>query len=141
MLINSRDLQDASQNVIAMQNREATLVAEITAMRAQIKVARQDAWSGRNDLDPQWLRKVNYAIIMRKRELAGLRVTRCAEQNRIKEERRRRELDSYVSEQALFMRHARRLLPRKLYDEIRAAARNERLLRLEQEACEQALKT
>lgn len=133
MLIDCRDLQVASQNVVTMQYREATLVADITAMRAQIKIARQDAWSGRKELDPQWLRKVNYAIIMRKKELVGLRVTRCAEQHRIKEERRQRELDSYVSEQALFMRHAKRLIPRKLYEEVRAAARSDLRQRLEQE--------
>jgi len=111
--------------VIEMLSREATLVAEIASMRAQVKLARREANAGRNDLDAQWLRRINYAIIMRKKALAGIRVDRGLAQHQQKEDRRRLTLLTQLSEQALFMRHAKRLLSKKVYDEIRLAVLSE----------------
>jgi len=121
-------VKDGGDDVAEMLSRESTLVAEIASMRAQVKLARHEAYVDSKDLDRQWLRRINYAIIMSKKELAGLRVARCAEQHRIKEERRQQDLMTRLSEQALFMRHAKRLLPKKAYEEIRSAVRAEVLV-------------
>jgi len=57
--------------------------------------------------------------------LAGLRVDRGLAQYQQKEERRRLTLLTQLSEQALFVRHAKRLLSKKVLEEIRAAVRSE----------------
>lgn len=69
--------------------------------------------------------KVNYAIIMTKKELAGLRIDRGLTQFQQKEERRKLMLMTQLSEQAQFMRHAKRLLSKKVYEQVRMAARSE----------------
>ncbi|AVF56050.1 hypothetical protein AL527_13270 [Pseudomonas fulva] len=119
-LLEARGIQ-----VEEMLSREATLVSEIASMRAQLKLARQDAHAGRKKLDVPWLRRLNYAIIMRNKALAGLRVDRGLAQYQQKEERRRLTLLTQLSEQALFVRHAKRLLSKKVLEEIRAAVHSE----------------
>ncbi len=121
----AREQYERSCRVVDMLSREATLVSEIASMRAQVKLARQEDHAGRQALDTQWLRRINYAIIMTKKELAGLRVDRGLAQFQQKEERRRLILMTQLSEQALFMRHAKRLLSKKVYEEVRMAARSE----------------
>lgn len=121
----AKEQHERGCRVVDMLSREAALVSEITSMRAQVKLARQEAHAGRKALDTQWLRRINYAIIMTKKELAGLRVDRGLAQFQQKEERRRLTLLTQLSEQALFMRHAKRLLPRKAYEEIRTAVCSE----------------
>lgn len=118
-------LHERGCRVDEMLSREATLISEIASMRAQVKLARQEAHAGRKELDTQWLRRINYAIIMTKKELAGVRVDRGLAQHQQKEERRKLMLMTQLSEQAQFMRHAKRLLPRKVYEEVRTAARSE----------------
>jgi len=120
-----REHHERGCRVVGMLSREATLVSEIASMRAQVKLARQEAHAGRKALDTQWLRRINYAIIMTKKELAGLRVDRGLAQFQQKEERRKLMLLTQLSEQALFMRHARRLLPKKVYEQVCMAARSE----------------
>ncbi|RAU47416.1 hypothetical protein DBP26_007020 [Pseudomonas sp. RIT409] len=88
-------------------------------------LARQEAYAGRKELDTQWLRRINYAIIMTKKELAGVRVDRGLAQHEQKEERRKLMSMTQLSEQAQFMRHAKRLLSKKVYEEVRTAARSE----------------
>lgn len=105
-----------------MLAREAILVSEITSMRQQVKVARHKAWTDREQVEPDWLRRVNCALIARKKELAGLRVERVSEQRRLKDVRHQLDIDTRVSLQAAFMRQAKRLLSKKVYGEIRAAA-------------------
>lgn len=121
----AKDLHQRGCRVAEMLSREATLVSDIASMRAQVKLARQEAHAGNKALDSQWLRRINYAIIMRKKELAGLRVDRGLAQYQQKEERRKLTLLTQLSEQALFMRHAKRLLSKKVYEEVRAAVRSE----------------
>ena len=94
-------------------------------MRAQVKLARQEAPAGYKELDTQWLRRINYAIIMSRKALAGLRVDHGLAQYQQKEERRRLTLLTQLSEQALFVRHAKCLLPKSVFEEIRAAVRRE----------------
>lgn len=118
-------MEHRGHRVIEMLSREATLVAEIASMRAQVKLARQEAYVGHKDLDTQWLRRINYAIIMTKKELAGIRVDRGLAQYQQKEERRKLNLLTQLSEQALFVRHAKCLLTKKAFEEIRAAVRSE----------------
>ncbi|MCE5985637.1 hypothetical protein LVV83_01135 [Pseudomonas sp. LM20] len=120
-----KEQHERSCRVVDMLSREATLVSEIASMRAQVKLARQEDHAGRQALDTQWLRRINYAIIMTKKELAGLRVDRGLAQYQQKEERRKLTLLTQLSEQALFMRHAKRLLSKKVYEEVRAAVRSE----------------
>lgn len=57
--------------------------------------------------------------------LAGIRVDRGLAQHQQKEDRRRLTLLTQLSEQALFMRYAKRLLSKKVYDEIRLAVLSE----------------
>ncbi|RRW62992.1 hypothetical protein EGJ51_09280 [Pseudomonas fulva] len=64
-LLEARGIQ-----VEEMLSREATLVSEIASMRAQLKLARQDAHAGRKKLDVPWLRRLNYAIIMRNKSVS-----------------------------------------------------------------------
>lgn len=118
-------MQERGRCVVDMLSREATLVSEITSMRAQIKRARQEVHAGRQELDAQWLNRIHYAIIMSKKTLAGIRVDRGLAQHQQKEERRRLTLMTQLCEQALFMRHAKRLLTKKAYEEIRVAVRSE----------------
>lgn len=120
-----KEQHERSCRVVDMLSREATLVSEIASMRAQVKLARQEDHAGCQALDTQWLRRINYAIIMTKKELAGLRVDRGLAQYQQKEERRKLTLLTQLSEQALFMRHAKRLLSKKVYEEVRAAVRSE----------------
>ncbi|MFG0409993.1 hypothetical protein [Pseudomonas sp. FYR_11] len=121
----AENLHQRGCRVTEMLSREATLVSEIASMRAQVKLARQEAYAGRKELDTQWLRRINYAIIMTKKELAGVRVDRGVAQHEQKEERRKLMLMTQLSEQAQFMRHAKRLLSKKVYEEVRTAARSE----------------
>lgn len=121
----AEELHQRSCRVTEMLSREATLVAGIASMRAKVKLARQEAHAGRKELDSQWLRRINYSIIMTKKELAGVRVDRGLAQHQQKEERRKLTLMTQLSEQAQFMRHAKRLLPKKVYEEVRIAARSE----------------
>lgn len=120
-----REQHERSCRVVDMLSREATLVSEIASMRAQVKFARHEDHAGRKALDTQWLRRINYAIIMTKKALAGVRVDRGLAQHQQKEERRKLMLMTQLSEQALFMRHAKRLLSKKVYEEVRMAARSE----------------
>lgn len=121
----AENLHQRGCRVTEMLSREATLASEIASMRAQVKLARQEAYAGRKEPDSQWLRRINYAIIMTKKALAGVRVDRDLAQHQQKEERRKLMLMTQLSEQAQFMRHAKRLLPKKVYEEIRKAAQGE----------------
>lgn len=118
-------MQARGRCVVDLLSREAALVSEITSMRAQIKRARQEVHAGRQELDAQWLNRVHYAIIMSKKVLAGIRVDRGLAQHQQKEDRRRLTLMTQLCEQALFMRHAKRLLTKKAHGEIRAAVHSE----------------
>lgn len=101
---------------------ERTLTEDIARMRTQIKVARQIAFSERGPLDQDWYRKVNYAITMQKQKLVAAKNQRGALQRKAKENRHLLELHKQSSQQACFMRQAKKRLPKKLFDEIYAAA-------------------
>ena len=129
--MNTSDEFGQHRTLSDMLSREAILVAEIASMRQQVKVARQKAWVERVQVEPDWLRRVNCALIARKKELAGLRVERVSEQRRLKDARHQLDIDTRISLQAAFMRQAKRLLTKKVYGEIRAAA-------VQEHACEGA---
>lgn len=120
--MNTSEEVGQSRTLSDMLAREALLVSEIASMRQQVKIARHKAWTERVQVEPDWLRRVNCALIARKKELAGLRVERVSEQRRLKDARHQLDIDTRISLQAEFMRQAKRLLPKKVYGEIRAAA-------------------
>jgi len=122
-VMNPIDEQTRPRTLSELLEREAVLVAEITSMRQQIKAARYHAHVQREPVDPDWMYRVHVALIARRKELAGLRVERISEQRRLKDARHQREIDMRLSLQAAFIRQAKRLLSKKVYGEIKAAAR------------------
>lgn len=121
--MNPIDEQTRPRTLSELLEREAVLVAEITSMRQQIKAARYHAHVQRERVDPDWMHRIHFAMIARRKELAGLRVERVSEQRRLKDARHQQEIDMRLSLQAAFVRQAKRLLSKKVYGEIKAAAR------------------
>jgi len=124
-MMNPGDEGNQPRTLSDMLAREAILVSEVVSMRQQVKVARQKAHAERVPVDPGWMNRVNCALIARKKELAGLRIERVSEQRRLKDARHQSEIDTRTSFQAAFIRQAKRLLPKAVYSEIRAAASQE----------------